>query len=546
MKVARRSGAGAFARVVPFALAVVGMLAAAPTAPAAATARPATPSAAATLAAVPASAVPGTLTGVGFDACTAPGTDVMTAWRASSPYRAVGIYIGGVNRACTQPQLTAAWVASQVAAGWRLVPIYMGLQPQCTTSSKRFRFSAAEAASAGRSAASDSVRAARALGLPRGSTVFVDVEAYATNDAVCRRSVLEYQSAWTARLHDLAYLSGYYSSLGSGVRDQEAVYDSPAYVRPDYLWFARYDGVVTTSSPTIAPSHWPRRRIKQYQSPVQTGGPETWGGRTLSVDRDQLDVRPLPATAFGDFSGNGWSDLLARDTATLDLWLYRGNGTGLGSRVRLSSVAGLNAITRFGDVDRDGREDVVAREKSTGALWLYPGTGTGFAPRVRIGVSGWNAMRNITPVGDLTGDGFVDLVAVQHSTGCLFLYPGLGRSLAPRRQIGCGWNAMSELTGIGDLDLDGRVDLLARQTSTGDLWLYPGRASGLGPRSRAGIGWSGYRDLTGVGDFDRDGVPDLVAVRKATGQLFRYPGRKGALRAGLPISTGWTARKFLS
>jgi hypothetical protein len=522
------------------------MLAAALAAPAAVQAPPATSSAGAALATVPASAVPGTLTGVGFDACTAPGTDLMAAWRAASPYRAVGIYIGGVNRACTQPELTAAWVASQVAAGWRLVPVYMGLQPLCTTSSKRFRFSAAQAAAAGRDAANDAVRQARALGLPKGSTVFVDVEAYATDDAVCRRSVLTYQSAWTARLHDLAYLSGFYSSLGSGVRDQEAVYDSPSWVRPDYLWFARYDQVATTSSSGIAPAHWPLRRIKQYQSPVQTGGPETWGGRTLSVDRDQLDVRPLPATPFGDYTGNGWSDLLARDTATLDLWLYRGNGTGLGSRFRLGGVAGLNAITRFGDVDRDGHEDVVAREKSSGALWLYPGTGTGFGPRVRIGLSGWNAMRAITPVGDLTGDGFVDLVAVQRSTGCLFLYPGRGRSLAPRRQVGCGWNAMSELTGIGDLDLDGRVDLLARQTSTGDLWLYPGRVSGFGPRSGAGTGWSGFRELTGVGDFDRDGVPDLLAVRSATGQLFRYPGRRGGLRAGLPISTGWAARKYLS
>src|SRR3954452_585521 len=49
---------------------------------------------------------PATFTGYGFDACTAPSTSVMQAWKAS-PYRAVGIYIGGVGRGCKQqPNLT--------------------------------------------------------------------------------------------------------------------------------------------------------------------------------------------------------------------------------------------------------------------------------------------------------------------------------------------------------------------------------------------------------------------------------------------------------
>src|SRR5512144_1618733 len=71
-------------------------------------------------------------TGLAFDTCTAPTLAQMTAWKAS-PYKAVGIYIGGVNRTCAQPQLTAAWVTSVTAMGWRLVPIYLGLQAPCGT-----------------------------------------------------------------------------------------------------------------------------------------------------------------------------------------------------------------------------------------------------------------------------------------------------------------------------------------------------------------------------------------------------------------------------
>src|SRR6266446_10974381 len=37
-------------------------------------------------------------TGYGFDACTAPSPNALQAWSVS-PYRALGIYLGGVNRA---------------------------------------------------------------------------------------------------------------------------------------------------------------------------------------------------------------------------------------------------------------------------------------------------------------------------------------------------------------------------------------------------------------------------------------------------------------
>lgn len=47
--------------------------------------------------------------GYAFDASAAPSAATMTAWTAS-PYDAVGVFIGGVNRSCHQPNLTSTWV----------------------------------------------------------------------------------------------------------------------------------------------------------------------------------------------------------------------------------------------------------------------------------------------------------------------------------------------------------------------------------------------------------------------------------------------------
>jgi hypothetical protein len=479
---------------------------------------------------------PETFTGTGFDACTAPSSATMDAWLAS-PYRAVGIYFGGDNRACDQPALTAPWVAHQQAAGWHLLPIYLGLQAPCTESVKKFRIDPAQAGPQGRAEAAAAVAAAGTLGLPRGSTLFFDMEGYRVGDASCSTAVLGFLGAWTSRLHDLGYLSGVYSSLGSGVADLVGDYHSTVRPHPDYLWFARYDGDAGVTNSTIPADFWqPHRRMHQYLG----GHDEVHGGVRINIDNDSVDVRPLPGARFGDFTGNGWSDVLARDRTTGTLYLHAGNGTNLEARSGLGT-GGFAAATRFGDFDRDGHEDVIARDASTGTLWLYPGTGTGLGQRLRLG-TGWNVMREITAVGDLDGDAFPDLVAVARSSGELFFYPGHGTGLGARTRLGAGWNAMSELTGIGDLNGDGRRDLLARHTATGTLFLYPGRGVGFAPRVGLGTGWSGRRSLVGVGDFDRRGVPDLMAVDSATGTLYLYPGKSGGLEPRIRLSAGWTDR----
>ncbi|MGH3473792.1 MAG: hypothetical protein ACRDOT_02655, partial [Aeromicrobium sp.] len=56
---------------------------------------------------------PGNFTGYGFDACVAPSQTVMDAWNLRSPYSAVGIYISGNSRYCSdryQPNLSRTWV----------------------------------------------------------------------------------------------------------------------------------------------------------------------------------------------------------------------------------------------------------------------------------------------------------------------------------------------------------------------------------------------------------------------------------------------------
>jgi hypothetical protein len=483
---------------------------------------------------------PGTYRGKAFDACTAPSAAQLKAW-AKSPYRALVVYFGGVGRGCKQPNLTAAWVKTQRAAGWKLIPVYVGPQAPCTTTKAKNKITVAKAAAEGVTAASDAVTQAKALGFARDSVLVYDMEKYA-GDAACRQAVLTFLSAWTVRLHDSAYLSGVYGDAPTTIAAVVKARDTAGFVAPDYVDLARWDNVVGLTDAAVPADHWPgRRRMKQYRGPHQ----ETYGGVTITIDNDYLDFAPLPESLTGDVSGNGWSDLITVDPAGR-VSLLRGNGTSAPAIAAGAGWQGLDVVTRGGDFTADGREDVIARERATATLWLYPSTGSGFGPRVRIG-TGWGALQDITMAGDLTGDGRADVVAVQPATGRLLLYPGRGGTgFSPAIVVPAGdWRQLDELTGVGDVDGDGIGDLVARVRETGVLRLYSGWGRRLEAYTEILTDATALRHLTGAGDFDRDGTPDLMAVDTATGDLVRYPIQATGLGTPVRVATGLTGSTLL-
>ncbi|MER8002331.1 FG-GAP-like repeat-containing protein, partial [Streptomyces sp. NPDC095613] len=149
----------------------------------------------------------------------------------------------------------------------------------------------------------------------------------------------------------------------------------------------------------------------------------------------------------------------------------------------------------------------------------YSGYGTFVPVRNKSVVEDGPADPGMTELaaGEFSGGGKNDLLAVQVSTGKLFMYPNTGRSgldmLGPRVEIGTGgWNGMKNLT-VGDYNTDGKDDLIATKTETGELFVYPGTGrtglNTLGTRTLIGTGgWNGMKNLFS-GDFNADGKTDL-------------------------------------
>ncbi|WP_432119804.1 glycoside hydrolase domain-containing protein [Streptomyces sp. bgisy032] len=261
---------------------------------------------------------PGTYRGLGFDACTAPSGAVMNAWRTGSPYGAIGVYISGSFRGCAQPNLTASWVSEQTAGGWRLIPIDVGRQAPCTGYSLRMSADPATARSQGATAAADAIAAASDLGIPAGSALYSDIEAYDSTPS-CKAAVLSYLSGWTERLHAGGYLSGFYSSAASGIRDAADEYDNSAYTRVDHIFYAWWNGAADTGTgPYVPATHWAgHQRIHQYAGEVT----ESYGGHPLTIDRDYLDVgtgtSPQPGCTGVNLDFSAYSTVRSGSTGPL-------------------------------------------------------------------------------------------------------------------------------------------------------------------------------------------------------------------------------------
>jgi hypothetical protein len=308
-------------------------------------------------------------TGLGFDACSAPSSKTMAAWE-DSPYRAIGVYIGGANRACSQPNLTAAWVSAQTAAGWHLIPTYVGLQSPSSSCSSCAKLSVAQATAQGAAAAVDAVNQASAVAMGPGSPIYFDMESYSPGGSGSS-ATLTFLESWTNKLHSLGYVSGVYSSSASGIVDLAGQLGSD-YVQPDDLWIANWNGQQSTSDSVVPSNAWSgHQRIHQYRG----GHNETYGGATINIDNNYVDGATVGiATLTGDEDNPvGYLDMAGAKPGHVRVrgWAFDPNAptAALGIRVYVGGQAGTSGAPEYelGPIATKSWPDVAAKYPEAGA-----------------------------------------------------------------------------------------------------------------------------------------------------------------------------------
>ncbi|WP_018347475.1 S8 family peptidase [Longispora albida] len=223
-----------------------------------------------------------------------------------------------------------------------------------------------------------------------------------------------------------------------------------------------------------------------------------------------------------DWELDGMRDLVARDNATGDLWLYPGTGAeGMRTapRKRIGSGFGGVTLAGIGDWDRDGSWDVMYRADSgpqAGNLYYYGKNG------VRHAASGLGGatFAGVTTVPGAPGDAGTRQTAVYYRidagplSGVVYKLSQDGTA-----QVGSGFNGAT-FAGISDWDSDGTADLVYRidgGPEFGNLYAY-GTS-----RKLVGSGFGGA-NLADVAKWDGDEISDVIYTVGAS--LWVYGAKK--------------------
>jgi len=229
---------------------------------------------------------------------------------------------------------------------------------------------------------------------------------------------------------------------------------------------------------------------------------------------------------LADVNGDGFLDLAAipRLGKGPRLWLGHGNGTWTESSTGLTpGMASCGGGISVADLNRDGFPDLAVADHCQG-IFVYLGDGTGQWRMVtkslhRTATTGSVAEDFVgsedLDVGDVNGDGYLDIVAIAQDQGGISLYLGDGS--------GSNWTLQTESTlpsegwgnriSLRDVNQDRRLDVVASASEGPRVWLGDGTGNwtqsskGLPSPMTQGL----FSGIT-VGDVNGDGRTDIAVA----------------------------------
>lgn len=276
----------------------------------------------------------------------------------------------------------------------------------------------------------------------------------------------------------------------------------------DVVWADALDGILG----------WHRNELPPRGGTAWTAEPVTTGGLTS-----------VTTLAAADLDGDGDPDVVAGDYLADTVAWFANDGTGTYAR-QPDIAIDLNGVTevRTADLDRDGDVDVVAMGVIPNVLTWYANDGTGsFTPQPDVFTSGGSRHLRAVALGDLDGDGDVDLAAANISTDTVMWFANDGAG---------GFTAQPSLAAVdvtslalADLDGDGDLDIATASGFDRTVAWFANDGGGTFTAQPVIATGDDGADRVAAADLDDDGDVDLVAAHfnRGTVRWFANDGGGG-------------------
>ncbi len=194
------------------------------------------------------------------------------------------------------------------------------------------------------------------------------------------------------------------------------------------------------------------------------------------------------------------------------------------SGAALTYLAGVNytvgsgpAEDRVADVNGDGKLDIVAENAGSNSVSVLLGNGDGtFKPAVSYATDGnpWSLQ-----VGDVNGDGKLDIVTCNEAASTVSVLLGNGDgTFKAAVNYSTGAGTSPECMRLGDLTGDGRLDIITANAGTNNISVLLNKGDGTFG-SPTTFGTATHPTSIAVGDLNGDGKQDIVTANYATNNV---------------------------
>jgi hypothetical protein len=277
-----------------------------------------------------------------------------------------------------------------------------------------------------------------------------------------------------------------------------------------------------------------------------------------------VDVGDESLPSLGDLDGDGDLDLVTAGSGTPTYYYFENTGTvaspafaqRTGTANPLDGLPAIYTVPTLGDVDGDGDLDVVAGTQAGEFIYLE-NTGTAIAPAFVERTGAANPLNgqdvgsySFPALGDLDGDGDLDVVAVEGVGGvAFFFFENAIVQRSPRYfgpvplPFGSADTGFFSSPAAGDLNADGITDFVVSETfGSGAFHYFEGAGPYVVERTGSANPFNGVNSggfpLPTLGDLDGDGDLDLVAGDNYGAPLRYYENTGSATQGAFVQRTG--------
>ncbi len=239
-----------------------------------------------------------------------------------------------------------------------------------------------------------------------------------------------------------------------------------------------------------------------------------------AVDRSVFIGLSKPAARTPDFNGDKKPDLLWRNAASGDIYIWFMNGIARAGGGYLAPAPDRNCRTAaIADFNEDGNPDILCRNAASGENLIWLMNGLTIKGEVRLDPVS-DVQWTIAGAADFSKDGQIDILWRNVSTGENYVW-------FMNRTVQQGGALLAEtkdaewkIAGLGDFNHDNQADILWRNTSTGENSVeFMDGTVRTGEAFLDAVSNLNWR-IASASDFDEDGRADILWRNGSTGENY--------------------------